>query len=154
MYKKYGINAAVTNTANTALMNSNNAGATIKHAWVDIVLGGGAVTPADNSARVQIARTSSAGSTPTATLTPNPLDPSDGVSTTQAFNGTYSTAPSIGVILMVLPINQRVTVRWMAMPGEELISAAAANNGLELFVPTSGIGGSAWAMDMAVIFQE
>jgi len=154
MYRKYSAFASVTNTANTVLMNTNNAGATLKHAWVDIILGCGAATPADNSARVQVMRTSSAGSTPTGTITPSPLDPTDPASTTAAYNGIYSTAPTLGVVLLILPINQRVTVRWIAAPGEELWSPVTSNNGLCLEVPTSGIGGSAFSQDMTVVFQE
>lgn len=154
MYEKYWVGASVTNTANTVLINTNNAGATLKHAWLDIILGGGAVTPADNSARVLILRTSTAGTTPTGTITPSPLDPTDDAATTAAYNGTYGAAPTTGVQLLTLPINQRVTVRWIAAPGEEIWSPVTANAGLCLNVPTSGIGGSAWAMDMSVIFQE
>lgn len=50
-----------------------------------------------------------------ATPTPSPLDAADAAACFQASTGTYATtAPTVGVTILALAMNQRNTIRWSA----------------------------------------
>ncbi len=39
--------------------------------------------------------------------------------------------------LLTVPLNQRATFRWVAVPGKELVTPATASNGAVIITPTS-----------------
>lgn len=88
---------------------------------------GSITTPADNAFDHQLYRVSTAGTG--AAVTPNPLDPADVASLADAID-TVTVDPTIGVILMRVPLNQRATYRWVAAPGGELVWPGTASNGI------------------------
>lgn len=102
----------------------------------DLVIGSDA-TPADVATEFNVTRTTSVGTGGT-TLTEEPLDPLVVAATGAGIGGTFTGAPTKGNSLMMIALNQRATFRWVAAPGYELISTAAANNGIELESVASG----------------
>lgn len=88
---------------------------------------GSITTPADSAFDHELYRTSTAGTG--AALTPAPLDPADSASVSDA-SDTFTADPTIGVLLMRVPLNQRATYRWVAAPGGELVWPATASNGI------------------------
>lgn len=88
---------------------------------------GSITTPADSAFDHELYRTSTAGTG--ASVTPSPCDPADAASVFDA-SDTYTADPTIGVVLMRVPLNQRATYRWVAPPGGELVWPATTNNGI------------------------
>ncbi len=88
---------------------------------------GSITTPADNAYDHELYRTSTAGTA--SAVTPSPLDPADAASVNDA-SDTYTVDPTIGVVLMRIPLNQRASYRWVAAPGSELVWPATASNGI------------------------
>lgn len=89
---------------------------------------GSPATPADSAFDHELFRTSTAGTA--ASNTPNPLDVADLAATGFAASDTYTVDPTIGVVLLRVPVNQRGTYRWVAAPGGELVWPVTANNGI------------------------
>lgn len=106
--------------------------AAIRVKLYDLVLGSDAA-PADVAGEFVVDRTTGVGTGGTA-LTENPLDPLTVAATAAAVGGTFTTAPvdTANSNLLMIPLNQRATFRWVAAPGSELISTASASNGLML----------------------
>jgi len=88
---------------------------------------GSITTPADSTFDHELYRTSTAGTG--SAVTPSPLDPADAASVNDA-SDTITADPTIGVLLMRVPLNQRATYRWVAAPGGELVWPATASNGI------------------------
>lgn len=86
--------------------------------------------PADVSLQWYILRTTAAPGTPVA-VTPTPingLDPATGI-----LGSKQATAePTPGAALMYFSTNQRVTWRWCAVPGGELVMTQTAAYGITL----------------------
>ena len=117
--------------AGTTLAIINLTGsAAIRCKIYDLIIGSDA-TPADQATEFTMVRTTDAGTGGTA-LTEAPLDPLTVAATGAAIGGTFSAQPAQGNILLMIPLNQRATFRWVAAPGSELISAATAANGIML----------------------
>jgi len=93
--------------------------------------------PADVATLFKIARTTDAGTGGTA-LTAAKHDPLTVAATGAPKSGTYTTAPTDEGQGQRFSINQRSSQRWTAREGKELISAAAANNGIMLNSQSSG----------------
>ena len=151
--RRYNANGSLTapNSASAPIVNLTG-GTTVRPAIYDIVTGNGVASPADNSAKLSIVRSSTAGSGGTA-ITPNPLDTGDPAATTLVNAGTFSsTNPTLGVTLLQWAQNMRATFRWVAAPNSELVAPATANNGMALLNPA--IGGSAFAIDWTILFYE
>jgi hypothetical protein len=88
-------------------------------------------TPADQAASWQFKHSSTASTGGTA-VTPSPIDPGDPASTATAMVAPSMSAPTLGVVLQEIALNQRASFRWVAAPGKELIGPATANNGITL----------------------
>lgn len=100
-------------------------------------------TPTDNSMRVQIGRTTAAG-TSTAGAATN-LDSDTAVASLMTIGINHTAEPTYTTAngLMDLPFNQRATYRWVAAPGREFVNPAtnAAGIGMSILSPTfSGDG--------------
>ena len=90
-------------------------------------------TPADQTYEFDISRTTTITTGTAATVFP--LDPADGVASTQGVvnftvEPTYTATPADS--LFNLGINQRASYRWVAAPGSELVCPAVNVNGLGL----------------------
>jgi len=110
---------------------------------------GSEATPADNAFLWELQRCTTAG-TATA-FTPVALDPADPAATTVAgVNHTVAPTATAAALLLSAAVNQRVTMRWVAIPGGELVLPATASNGAVLLTPTS----SAVAVTATVHFEE
>jgi hypothetical protein len=101
-----------------------------------IVIGSDA-TPADVATEFNLSRTSAAGTGGTA-LTAAPLDPLTVAATAAGLGGTFTAEPTYGNVILMIPLNQRATYQWWAMPGFEPIAAAVAANGFGLRSINSG----------------
>lgn len=88
---------------------------------------GSITTPADSAFDHELFRVSTAGTG--AANTPNPLDPADAASTFTALD-TVTVDPTIGVVLVRVPLNQRASYRWVAAPDGALIWPATSANGI------------------------
>jgi len=104
--------------------------ASIRCKIYDLIIGSDA-NPADVASEFNMIRTTDVGVGGTA-LTPAPLDPLTVAASGSAKGGTFTTAPTTGAVLLMIALNQRATFRWIAAPGSELITSAAANAGIEL----------------------
>jgi hypothetical protein len=89
---------------------------------------GSPATPADNAFDHTLVRSSTAGTG--ASNTPSPLDVADLAATGFLASDTYTADPTLGVLLLRVPVNQRGTYRWAAQPGGELVWPVTANNGI------------------------
>lgn len=96
-------------------------------------------TPADQPFLFVVDRVTADGSLAGGSaVTPQPLDPADAAALFDAQDTAISTNPTIGSRLWAIPLNQKATLLWQAMPGSELISPATNNNGLAIQTPTAG----------------
>jgi len=88
---------------------------------------GAITTPADAAFDHELFRVSTAGTG--AANTPKPHDPADAAA---VFTGldTVTVDPTIGNVLVRIPLNQRASFRWVAAPGDELVWPATASNGI------------------------
>lgn len=89
-------------------------------------------TPADQSAKWKLGRTTAVG-TEGSGFTPVNLDPGGPAGEGDAGVGVFSGEPTYTANkeLMVISMNQRVTLQWYAcFPGAELYSTATQNNGI------------------------
>ncbi len=146
---RFAIDGQDTNTAATTILGLTGSAA-VRPKIYDLMMGSDA-TPADNAAEYVLQRTTAAG-TSTA-VTPTPLDPLTSAAVATA-GEAHSAEPTYtaNIILLQWAQNQRATYRWVAAPGGELISAAAAAAGIALQV--IGIAGSAVNMNVTIHFEE
>jgi hypothetical protein len=99
---------------------------------IDVLIGGMGTASAAQSVNVQ--RTT-AGTTPTS-QTPSPTNPNSPAATVTASTG-WSVQPTAGVILLSLPVNANGgVVRWLAAPGEEILTLVSTNISLRQGVGT------------------
>lgn len=102
----------------------------------EMILGSEA-TPGDFAFLWQLQRCTDAGTS--TSVTPRPLDPADAAALFDSGeNHTVDPTVSAGVILSSIPLNQRATIRWAALPGGEIVVPATASNGLAVRTPTAG----------------
>ncbi len=93
----------------------------------------------------------SAAGTSTA-VTPAAFDSGDPAATSVC-GKNHSVEPTYAAVpLLDFSHNQRATFRWIAAPGEEIISPATAANGIG--VQCQGVGGSGFADNCSIIFME
>ena len=124
--------------------------ATIRPRLAELILGSDAA-PVEQSGEYQIARTSTAGTTPVATLTVVKVDSFSPAAGTTAEGNGYTTEPTPGDLLMDIPLHQKATFRFVAYPGRELCQTPAANAGICLI----NIGQSAvFSLNASVIWVE
>lgn len=110
---------------------------------------GSEASAADGVFLWKIQRVTAAGSAAGTTATPNPLDEADAAAVADCFEA-LTTNPTVGVTLLSVPLNQRATFRWVARPGQELVSPAAAEDGFIANTPTA----STVAVTSTVFFTE
>jgi hypothetical protein len=132
---RYSVSHSVATASDKALVVLGGS-ATLRIKLQEFMLGSSA-TPADAAAEYRIVRTAAAASGGTS-LTPIPTDPVTAASTVTAKGGTLTGSPSYADSLLRIGLHQNTTFRWVATPGFELVSVAAANNGLELVSWTAG----------------
>ncbi len=126
---RYATTHSLVNTDNTTLINIEGSTAVRLHVY-DIIIGA-RIAPADVAGSVEVVNTSTIG-TGGSGLSEAPLDPADAASQATALGGTFSGEPTAGNVLLRLPHHQRNTVRWIAAPRGELVSALADADGLAL----------------------
>lgn len=116
--------------------------ATVRGGLCEVILSSDG-TPSDTqSAEYFVTRTTSTGTTPDSTPTPHKKDqfsPSAGIVADVATTDGYATEPTpsppgIADALMAISVHQKNTFRWIAYPGQEIWSLAAASNGLGLVI--------------------
>jgi hypothetical protein len=130
--------AAITEAAaGTTLTLQNLTGSAATRPKIyDLILGSD-TAPADVATDLRVSRSTTAG-TGTA-VAEDPLDPlTAAVSIATMQQGTFSPVPTRTTDLLAIHLNQRATFRWVAAPGGELIAAAVAANGIEVFSIASG----------------
>lgn len=151
MYRKYSFPIdAVTNTA-TKILQSLCGTASVRPMIYDFLIGSHA-TPAEQAAQYSFLRTTATGTTATALVVPQALDPGDPACSSVAAQGTYATDPTTtGVALLNIALNQRATQRWVCAPGSEIVLAASVSNGVGL---KAVAGTAAYTVDTTVMFQE
>lgn len=108
-------------------------------------------TPVEQVGEYQIARTTSAGTTPVATLTVVKRDAFSPAAGCTAEGNGYTTEPTVGDILMDVSVHQKATFRWVAYPGRELMTTATANNGMGVLVISQS---AAFSLNLAVAWME
>lgn len=107
-------------------------------------------TPADNFYEFDVSR-QTAAATATAT-TPLPLDPADGAAlSTVTGNATVEGTITATSSVLNMPGNQRVTLRWVAVPGSELVGPATSAAGFAFRLKSAAYTGTATA---TVLFEE
>ena len=107
-------------------------------------------TPADNFYELDISRQTVVGTGTAAT--PLPLDPADAAALSLGtvnltIEPTYAAASS----LLNMPGNQRVTLRWVAVPGSELLWPATVALGLGARIKSAAYTGTATC---TALFEE
>jgi hypothetical protein len=113
------------------------------------VLISSAATPADNANQWALERTSTAP-TGGAAITPSPVDPYDTAATTLDMSKPTGAAAT-GVVLAYMSVNQRVTWRWCAVPGGELVNSGAAGSGIAL---VSVLSATPAVCESTIFFRE
>lgn len=144
------ITGTIPNSATNVFANIT--GGTFGRVCIYDLLMGSTATPADNAAKFQLQRSTSAGSGGTA-VTPSPLDPAD-VAAGTAVQQLPSVQPTLtsNLFLLQWSQNQRATFRWVAAPNAEIVIPATSANGVAVVNPA--IGGSAVAFDCNVLIAE
>lgn len=154
MGRRYVVNQSlVAQNSTTANIMNLTSTAAIRCRIYDVIIGSTA-TPADNAAKFQVQRSTTAGTTPTTTITPTALDSADPAAVATCNQGTYVTPPTLTANLFLLQWsqNQRATFRWVAAPLGEMVLPATASNGAALVNPA--IGGSAVVYDWMFHYEE
>lgn len=128
---RYAVSHQTAAGADLGIINITGSAAVVLKIY-DLLLGSDA-TPADLAGEFVLNRSTTAGSGGT-TLTEVPLDPLTVAATGAAIGGTFAGEPvdTANTELLMIALNQRATFRWVAAPGGELMSTAAAANGLFL----------------------
>lgn len=158
MGKRYSVatSVAVTNTDAKVLFNAPcQPAAAVTRAWVYDILVGSKSAPADNAGGYKFMRSTTAGTTPTTTYTPNALDPGNPAGSCIANAGTYATDPTTTANsqLLTLAHNQRMPVRWCVNCGSgcEFVIPATNNNG---FANVGYVPSTAFGIDYTVMWEE
>lgn len=152
MGRNYSVNGNATNTQSATLPVVTLIGTTsIRPALFEFTVGPG-VTPADYTANLKLQRCTTTG-TQGSGITPQPLDTADPAAGGTSGLAIFSVGPTLtaNAFVLSLPINQRATYRWVALPGKEIRIPATANNGVALmpiYVST------AWDMAFNFIYEE
>lgn len=110
---------------------------------------GSEATAADNPFLWTLARVTAVGSIAGTTVVLNPLDVAEAATEADAMED-LTVNPSIGAVLLAIPLNQRATMRWVAQPGVPVIAPAIASNGFIVRVPTS----TAVAITTSLVVRE
>lgn len=153
MARSYSINgSATTNASATLPLLTVISTAAVRTKIYDVVVGSDA-TPADNAAKFQFQRCTSAG-TAGSSITPQAIDPGDPAAVTTSGLAVFSVGPTLtaSAFLLQFAVNQRATFRWVAAPGKEMVCPATASNGIALMNPV--VGGSNYNAVMSLEVEE
>lgn len=148
---RYAINGAATNTASATLPLLTLIGsAAIRPTLYELLLGSDAT--ADNSAKYQIQRCTTAGTAGSA-ITPVPLDPLTSAAVGTSGLAVFSGGPNLtaNLFLLTIGMHQRATFRWVVDPSMGIIAGAAANSGLALM---SQVVTTAFNADLYMAYVE
>lgn len=146
--RKYGFSGSITGAATKTIVGVT-ASATNRPYIMDLLISSNA-TPADNSSEWWVLRFTAAGTS--TVVTPAAFDSGDPAANA-ACGKNHSVEPTYGAVpLLDIAHNQRATFRWVAAPGEEIISPATAANGLG--VQCQAVGGSGVVEIAAIVFAE
>lgn len=115
----------------------------------DVVLSSSS-TPNDYSAQFYLQRFSADGTG--TSVTPQPLDFNDRAAVATSKH-TYTVEPTLTAneILLQLAHNQRATVRWVAVPGRELVIPALAGDGIAVVCIAVS---TQFTEDVTIFFEE
>ena len=104
----------------------------------------------DQQIRVNVGNTTAVGTAGSA-ATPKALDPSDPIAAQCTAGITHSAEPTAGTNWIDTDLNQRATKEWIFDPGQELMGAATASNGISavMVLVTAAI-----VMSAPVVFVE
>lgn len=146
--RKYGFSGSITGAATKTAVEVTT-GNTVRPYMIDLIISSDA-TPADNSSEWQVLTITALGSS--TAVTPNAFDAADPAAI--SICGKNNTVePTYGAVSSLdIAHNQRATFRWIAAPGEEIISAATSNHGFG--VQCQGVGGSGVAEIISLVFAE
>ena len=130
MARSYSINGNLTNTASaSAPLLDIRSTTTIRPKVYDLTCGSDA-TPADQATKYALQRSTTIGTTPVTSITPQTLDPGDPASLMPATQqGTWAANPTLtaNAFMLQWAQNLRATFRWVAAPSKEIVLPAAAN---------------------------
>lgn len=111
--------------------------AAMRASLFDFVIGT-AATPAEAANSYEVVRFTVAGVTPSLAAAEEPFDPLSPAAVAIAAGGTWATDPTPGNdVFGPFGLHQKATYRWVAQPGREIITAAAAGDGVYLGVKTA-----------------
>lgn len=97
---------------------------------------GSEATPADNAFLWRLRRVTAAGTS--TSVTPTALNPADAATETDAGqNNTVEPTYTSNSELVLIPLNQKATFRWVGVPGRDVAWPATASNGVGLDTPTA-----------------
>lgn len=131
-YSSSGDQAVGTNVTVIGLTGAT----TIRLKLYDLMISCGA-SPADLTTLFHVERFTAAGTS--SAFTPIALDPDDPAALAAAgFNHTVEPTYTADKILLRMAVHQKMTFRWAAAPGKELVAPATAANGLGLQSQSSG----------------
>ena len=88
---------------------------------------GSEASPADNAFLWQILRVTAIGAQAGGAVTPVSLGDAEAATESDTLEN-LSTNPTVGSVLLSIPLNQRATNRWVAQPGVDVLSPATASN--------------------------
>lgn len=148
--RDYSVAFNATNTqSTTAPLGGITGAATVRPKIYDVLIGSSG-SPADNAAEYLFQRMTTAG-TSTA-FTPVALDSADPASLSSS-GFTYTVGPTLtaNAYLLMLGMNQRQFVRWIAAPGAELVVPATAANGIALLAAAVS---ATWTAQVTIHFAE
>lgn len=122
-----------TNTANTSVLYVAQPASPTRRPRVFDWWIGSAATPADQAADMTLRRISDEATTPAGTaFTPQLMDPASpaaAMSTAIVVAGSQPTKTA-NALPARIPLNQRATQRWVAVPRHEIVIPATEDNGL------------------------
>lgn len=115
-------------------------------------------SPDDQQAEYRVKRIDDENGTPGGTaVTPQTLDEDDVAADSNAVESptgepTYETTTPTGLGPLMVALNQRVTWRWVAVPGRELRCAAAEDTGFGIYLAVNA--GTAFPYTAVMIYEE
>ena len=135
-----GSQQATSGTYKTAL-SLTAATATLTNARIYDIEFGTAGTPADNYMEYDVSRQTAAGTSTSAT--PNPLDSANrAAGTVGSVNFTIEGTVTAASSVLYIPVNQRASYRWVAVPGSELVIPATNLAGFAIRFRSGGYTGN------------
>lgn len=149
-----GNQGTITTTAKTCANITGGATAR-RQKWSEIVMGAVANPNAtDTALTFDLVRIVAAGSTSTA-FTPNPNDPADAAcSAVAGINNTSEGSVTSNSTLAFFPLNQRNTIRWVAVQESQMFIMAATTSAGGALRALAASGGFTASVAATVTFME